>query len=132
MSQNTQALKAAGYLERREFTEEVKKHMRGLSWSMVQLLVARRLPKVALRFIDMGLMVLPEDRKWQGLYAPEAAVLMAAFIRWHSFDTRRSNYEVATFFSDLREGFGWYQELSPSARKQLAQFVIGRAQLRAV
>lgn len=132
MAQKKIAQARAEALARSEFTEEVKKYLPARHHKYVQQLLSARLAKVAPYLIGMKLMVQPQGRTWSGFYEPEAAVIMAAFIRWQGFGVRRSFYQVAGFFEQLRTGTGWYEHLSDEEKQMLARFVHAKPVLRLV
>lgn len=54
--------------------------------------------------IQDGMIVLPDDRSWQCLYAPDLDLFLAAYLAWHRFGERHSVVEVVNFYNDFNDG----------------------------
>lgn len=102
MSQNTQALKAAGYLDFRELAELIEP-IAQINADTVRDWLPGPLGKVRVLLVMHELIVLPTDRSWACLYSPKLVEVLASYLRWHRFGGRHTAVEVADFFKELVE-----------------------------
>lgn len=96
-------LKEAGFVEYGKLVELVADATR-MSEQTTYEWLSGRLMKLKPFLAQTGEMILPDDRSLQCLYSIELVPLLAAFMNWHGFNTKRSIIQVVRFYEDYKKG----------------------------
>jgi hypothetical protein len=117
---NLEDYKVAGYLEWRELVERVANNHRGGSKLQIRTSLRRWIAnarEVRGIFIAHGLLVLPKDRKFLGVWSPNAELALTAYYRWmmrqRAAKRRMSAIRAASFVKSFLDGEQWTLEFLP-------------------